>query len=104
MVTASVVTGDAAFEVDWASSFVRVRPHNKHDIGSVETDDLQGAGQTAPIVNTPVFNEAPLSIAKSSQQTLGPVTVSALSLPDLGEDDPVTVDISNFATAKILDK
>jgi hypothetical protein len=32
------------------------------------------------------------------------VTVSASSLLNIGEDDPVTIDISYFTTAKILDK
>jgi hypothetical protein len=32
------------------------------------------------------------------------VTVSALALPDLGEGDPIMVDISCFTTAKILGK
>jgi hypothetical protein len=101
---ASVVAGDAALEVDVASSSLRDRPHNEHDMGSVETDDLQRAGQTAPVVNTSVFDEAPLSTAESSGQTLALTTVSVSSLPDLGEGDPVMVDISNFTTAKILDK
>jgi hypothetical protein len=95
---------DAALEVDVASSSLRDRPHNEHDMGSVETDDLQRAGQTAPVVNTSVFDEAPLSTAESSGQTLALTTVSVSSLPDLGEGDPVMVDISNFTTAKILDK
>jgi hypothetical protein len=72
---------------------------------SVETDKLQGAGRTAPVVNTSVFNEAPLSIAESSEQTLASVTVSSLpNLPDISEDDPVMIDISYFTTARILDK
>ena len=61
-------------------------------------------GQTAPIVDTPAFDEASLSTAESSGQTLASVTVSASSLPNLGEDDPVMIDISYFTTAKILDK
>ena len=88
-----MVAGDAALEVDGASSFVHVRPHNEQDIISVKADDLQGAGRTAPIANTPVFDEAPLSTAESSGQTLASVTVSASSLPDIGEDDPVMIDI-----------
>jgi hypothetical protein len=72
---------------------------------SVETDKLQGASQTAPIVNTSIFDEAPLSITESSEQTLASVTVSSLpNLPDIGEDDPVMIDISYFTTARILDK
>jgi hypothetical protein len=67
-------------------------------------DGLQGASQTAPVVNTPDFDEAPLSIAESSGQTLAPITVSASSLPDLDEGDQVTVDILNFTAAKILDR
>jgi hypothetical protein len=45
---------------------------------------------------------APLSIAESSEGTLAPVTVSASSLPDLGEDGRAMVDISTFMTAEIL--
>jgi hypothetical protein len=100
-----VVAGDAALEVDGASSSLRDRPRNEHNMGSVETDKIQGAGRTAPVVNTSVFDEAPLSIAESSGQTLASVTVSSLpNLPDIGEDDPVMIDISYFTTARILDK
>ena len=42
------------------------------------------------------------SIAESSEGTLAPVTVSASSLPDLGEDGRAMVDISTFMTAEIL--
>jgi hypothetical protein len=102
---ASVVGGaDAALEVDVASSSLRDRPHNEHDTGSAETDNLQRANQTEPVVNTNVSVEPPLSIAESSGQTLAPTTVSASSLPDLGEGGPVMVDISNFTAAKILDE
>jgi hypothetical protein len=100
-----VAAGDAVLEVDGASSSLRDRPHNEHNMGSVETDELQGAGRTMPVVNTSVFDEAPLSIAESSGQTLASVTVSSLpNLPDIGEDDPVMIDISYFTTARILDK
>ena len=99
-----MVAGDAVLESNVASSSLRDRPYNEHDTGSVKADDLQGAGRTAPVINTPVFDEAPLSTAESSGQTLASVTVSASSLPDIGEDDPVMIDISCFTTAKILDK
>jgi hypothetical protein len=72
-------------EVDVASSSLRDRPHNEHDMGSAETDNLQRANQTEPVVNTNVSDEPPLSIAESSGQTLSLTTVSASSLPDLGE-------------------
>jgi hypothetical protein len=72
---------------------------------SVETDKLQGAGRTAPVVNTSVFDEAPLSIAESSEQTLASIIVSSLpNLPDIGENDPVIIDILYFTIARILDK
>jgi hypothetical protein len=99
-----MVAGDAALGVDGASSFVHIRPHNEHDTGSAKANDLQGASRTAAIVNTPVFDEAPLSAAESSGQTLASVTVSASSLPNIGKDDPVMINISCFTTAKILDK
>jgi len=99
----SVGVADTALEVDEASSSLRDRPHNEHNTGSVETDDLQGANQTEPVVNTSDSDEPPLPIAESSGQTLASVTVSALSLPDIGEDDPVMVDISN-AVVKVLDE
>jgi hypothetical protein len=95
---------DAVLESNVASSSLRDRPHNEHNMGSVETDNLQSARQTESVVNTNVSDEPPLSIAKSSGQTLALATVSASSLPDLGEGGPVMVDISNFATAKILDE
>ena len=53
---------DAALEVDVASSSLRDRSYNEHDIGSAETDNLQRANQTEPVVNTNVFDEPPLSI------------------------------------------
>ena len=37
-------------------------------------------------------------------ETLASVTVSASSLPNIGEDDPVMVNISTFTITKILDK
>lgn len=66
----------------------------------METRNLQRADQTNPVANTDDSDGAPLSIAESSRQIL----VSALSSPDLDEGGPVMVDISNFTTAKILDK
>jgi hypothetical protein len=87
---------DAALEVDAASSSLRDRPHNEHDMGSAETDKLQRANQTEPVVNTNISDGAP--------QTLALTTVSASSLPDLGEGGPAMVDISNFTAAKILDE
>ena len=51
---------DAALEVDVASSSLRDRPHNEHDTGSAETDDLQRANQTEPVVNTNVSVEPSL--------------------------------------------
>ena len=41
------------------------------------------------------------SIVESSGQTLAPVTVSVLSLPGIGEDDPVMVDISNAVVKQL---
>lgn len=75
--TASMVAGDAAVEVDGASSFVRSRPHIEHDTGPVETNDLQGADQTKPVANINVFDEAPVSVAESSRQIPAPMTVSS---------------------------
>src|SRR2546430_16368381 len=59
--------------------------HNEHDIDSVETDNLPRANQTKPVININVSDEPPLSVAASSGQTLALTTVSASSLPDLGE-------------------
>jgi len=87
-----------------ASSSLCDRPQNEYDIDSGRTDKLQRANQTELIVNTYNSDEAPLSIAESSGQILAPTTVSASSLPDLGDDGPVVVDISNFTAAKILNK
>jgi len=95
---------DTALEVDVASSSLRDRPHSEHDTGSTETDNLQKANQTEPVVNTNVSVEPPLSIAESSGQTLASATVSASSLPNLGKGGPVMVDISNFTAAKVLDE
>jgi hypothetical protein len=99
-----VAADDAALEVDRARSFVRDAPYNQHDTGSVKMDNLQGADRTDPIVNADDDDGAPLSITESSGQILAPKTVSALSSPDVGKDSPMMVGISNFTTAKILDK
>ena len=48
-----MIDGDVTLEVNGASSFVRTGPHSEHDTGSVEPDDLLGAGQTEPVVSTP---------------------------------------------------
>jgi hypothetical protein len=61
-----MVAGDAALKSSVASSSLRDRSYNEHDTGSVKADDLQGAGRTTSVVNTPVFDEAPLSTAESS--------------------------------------
>jgi hypothetical protein len=99
-----MVAGDDTLEFNVASSFVHDRPYSEHDTGSVETDNLQGAGPIEPVVNIDDSGAAPLSITQSSQQPLAPVTVSTSSLPDVGEDGPAMIDISIFTTAKILDK
>jgi hypothetical protein len=61
-----MVAGDAVLESNVASSSLRDKSYNEHDTGSVKADDLQRASRTAPVINTPVFDEAPLSTAKSS--------------------------------------
>jgi hypothetical protein len=58
-------------------------------MGFVETRNLQRADQSNPL---------------ASAESSGQILVSALSPPDLGEDGPVMVNISNFTTVKILDK
>jgi hypothetical protein len=99
-----MVAGDAVLESNVASSSLRGRSYNEHDTGFIKADDLQGASRTAPVINTPVFYEAPLSTAESFGQTLALITVSASSLLNIDEDDPAIIDISCFTTAKILDK
>jgi hypothetical protein len=88
-----------------ANSSLRDRLYNEHDIGFAKAADLQGAGWTAPVINTPPFSTRLLSQPLNLPDRLSPsVTVSASSLLNIGEDDPVTIDISYFTTAKILDK
>jgi hypothetical protein len=101
---ASMVAGGGDLEVERDDSFIRDQPHHEHDADSVETEALQRADQTEPVVNTNDSGEARLPIAESSQQTLAPVTVSPSSLPNAGEDGLAMVDISKLTTAKILDK
>jgi hypothetical protein len=72
-----VVVGDIALEVDRAGSFVRDGPHSDHDIGPMEADNPQRADQIDPVVNTDDSDEAHLSVAESSGQTLAPMTVLA---------------------------
>ena len=57
-----MVAGEAALEADRASSSLRDRPHNEHDVDSVERDSLQRANQTELVVNTNISDEPPLSI------------------------------------------
>jgi hypothetical protein len=47
-----MITGGGDSEVDRGSSFVRNRPHNEYDTGSVETDNLQSTDQTEPIAGS----------------------------------------------------
>jgi hypothetical protein len=91
-------------EVDRTGSFVRDGPHSEHDIGFVKTNSRQRADQTDPVVNTDDSDEAFFPIAEPSGQILAPITVSALSSPNIGEGGPAMVNISNFTTANILDK
>ena len=100
----SVGVADAVPAVDVDNPSLRGRSHNEHNTGSVETDKQQRVRQTEPVINSYDSDEAPLSIAKSSGQTLASIAVSASTLPDRDEDGWVAVDISNFMTAKIIDK
>src|SRR5271168_4614142 len=63
---ASVGVADAALEVDVASSSLRDRPHNEHNMGSVKTDKRQRANQAKPVVNSS-DSDKPLSIAESGR-------------------------------------
>jgi ankyrin repeat protein len=65
---------------------------------------LVSKGAKAPIVTTNDSDEAPLSIAESSEQALAKMTVSASSLPDLGEGGQAIINISKVTIMKILDK
>jgi hypothetical protein len=40
-----MVDGDAALEVDGASSFIRAGPHSEYNTGSAEPDDLPETDQ-----------------------------------------------------------
>jgi hypothetical protein len=64
----------------------------------------RSADRTETILNTSGSDEAPPSIAESSEQTPSLVAASASSLPDLGEGGLAVVDISKFTAVKILDK
>jgi hypothetical protein len=65
----------------------------------VEIDNLQSTDQTEFIASINGSGETHLSIAKSSEQTLTLMTVSASSLSDAGDDGSAIVNVSN-----ILDK
>jgi hypothetical protein len=66
---------------------------------SVEMDNLQSTDQTEFIASINDSGETHLSIARSSEQTLALMTVSASSLSDAGDDGPAIVNVSN-----VLDK
>jgi hypothetical protein len=112
----STVAGDGGLDAEEGRSFGRDRPHDDNDTFSVETSQLQRAGQIELIfnmnragqmelvVNTNSSNEAPVSIAQCSDQTLALATVLASSLLDHGEGGLPRVDMPRFRPAKILDK
>jgi hypothetical protein len=66
--------------------------------------DLQRTDPTDSIVNANDSEEAPLEIAKSSEQSLAAMAASVSSLTNLNEDGPMMVDISKLTTVKILNK
>ena len=68
------------------ASVILGEDHNEHDTDSSQTDNLQGTGQTEPIVSTNDSAETSRSIAESSGQTLPQIAASLSSLPDIGED------------------
>ena len=70
--------------------------HDDNDTFSVETSQLQRAGQMELVVNTNGSNEAPVSIAQCSDQTLTLATVLASSLLDHGESGLPRIDMSRF--------
>jgi hypothetical protein len=100
----STVAGDGGLDAEEGKSFGRDRPHDDNDTFSVETSQLQRAGQMELVVNTNSSNEAPVSIAQCSDQTLALATVLASSLLDHGEGGLPRVDMPRFRPAKILDK
>src|SRR5207248_2871373 len=99
-----MVAGGGDLEIDRESSFARNRSYNEYDTDSVETDNLQSTDQTELIASTNSSGETHLSIARSSEQTLALMTISASSLSDAGEDSPAIIDVSKLTTVKVLDK
>jgi hypothetical protein len=81
---------------DRSSPLVR---DNAHDPSSVEMDNLQSTDQTDVIASINGSGETHLSIARSSEQTLALMTISASSLSGAGEDGPAIINVS-----KVLDK
>ena len=71
--------------------------HNEHDVDSAETDNL-------PRANNNGSDEAPLTVAESSEQTLFLATTSPSSLPDVVERDLTVIDTSEFPAVAIFDK
>ena len=54
------------------ASVILGEDHNEHDPDSSQTDNLQGTGQTEPIVSTNDSAETSRSIAESSGQRPSP--------------------------------
>jgi hypothetical protein len=112
----STVAGNAGLDAEEGRSSVCDRPHNDNDTFSVETSQLQRAGQIELIVsmnrasqmelvvNTNGSNEAPVSIAQCSNLTPALATVLASNLLDYDEGGLPRVDMPRFRSAKILDK
>ena len=70
-----------------------------YDLSSVEMDNLQSTDQTELIVSINGFDKTHLSIARSSEQTLALMTISASSLSNVDEDGLAIINVS-----KILNK
>ena len=104
MTGASMIAGGSDLEVDRDSFLIRDRPHHEHGADSVEMETLQRADQTEPNVSNDDTDEARISIAESSEQTLAPIVALPPNLSDVGGHGLAMIDISKVTTTKVLDK
>jgi hypothetical protein len=99
-----MVADSSDSKFDLGRSSVRNKLHNEYDTGSVKMGNLRSTDQTVPVASTNGPGDADLSIARSSEQTLAPMTVSASGLSDVGGADLVMINISELKTGEIVDK
>jgi len=98
----ATIASERVLQVNDAELSIRKTSREERDTGSGKATELQRIDQTNSTLDTSCSEKHPVSIAESSGHTL--VTASAVSTPDLSDNTPAMVDLSNFEATKIMDK